>query len=78
MPLVRLYASWTDSSWILRGSPFLHDQESWDNLVLRGQRSSLGMPGFAAVLSEPDSEAIRAYVIAQAWRGAKVRQASAD
>jgi len=60
----------------LRASPLLHDGEAWDSVVLDGARGSLGMPPFGSLLSEAESQAIRAYVIQQAWRGLKVRRAA--
>ena len=53
----------------LRGSPLLHDADAWDAVVLDGARAALGMGGFASELSGEDSQAIRAYIIDQAWRG---------
>lgn len=51
----------------LRYSPTLHGPE-WREIVLEGTRSDNGMISFAEVLSADDSEAVRAYIIAQAWR----------
>jgi len=58
----------------LRGSPYLHDQESWDTVVLEGIRASKGMPSAASVITPDESAAIRAYVIRQAWRGMEVQK----
>ena len=58
----------------LRGSPYLHDQESWDTVVLEGIRASKGMPSAATVITPDESAAIRAYVIRQAWRGLEVQK----
>ena len=58
----------------LRGTPYLHDQESWDTVVLEGIRASEGMPSAASVITPEESAAIRDYVIRQAWRGLEVQQ----
>jgi len=58
----------------LRGSPYLHDQASWDAVVLEGIRSKQGMPSTASVITPDESAAIRAYVISQAWRGLEVQK----
>ena len=58
----------------LRGTPYLHDQESWDTVVLEGIRASEGMPSAASVITPEESAAIRAYVIRQAWRGLEVQK----
>ena len=58
----------------LRGSPYLHDQESWDTVVLEGIRASKGMPSAASVITPDESAAIRDYVIRQAWRGMEVQK----
>ena len=39
----------------------------WDQIVLGGERVPLGMPSFKDVMTESDAQAIRAYVIDQAW-----------
>ena len=40
--------------------------EQWDAIVLGGQRTILGMPGFEGVLTGEDAQAARAYVIDRA------------
>ncbi len=64
----------------LRGSAYLHDQAAFDSVVLDGVLRAKGMAAFGAQLDAEDSEAIRAYVIQQAWRGkalAEGRQSAA-
>ena len=41
---------------------------AWDDIVLGGSLSLTGMPGFHEEISPEDSEAIRAYLIEQAWK----------
>lgn len=41
--------------------------EKWFDTVLKGERSMLGMIAFEQYMDEEDAEAIRAYVISQAW-----------
>jgi quinohemoprotein ethanol dehydrogenase len=62
----------------LRASPLLHDGESWDTVVLDGARGAKGMPPFGELLSEAESQAIRAYAIQQAWRGLNLKNAAAS
>ena len=63
----------------LRASALLHSAEAWDSVVLDGARAALGMPKFGEYLDETESQAIRAYVIQQAWRGLNLRtEAAAD
>ena len=62
----------------LRASAMLHSAEGWDSVVLDGARAEIGMPPFGEYLDESESQAIRAYVISQAWRGFKLRNAAAD
>jgi len=59
----------------LRSSATLHDQAAWDAVLLEGSLRGRGMAAFADVLSEADSVAIRAYVVAQAERGLAVQRA---
>ena len=40
--------------------------EQWDAIVIGGQREAGGMPGFAGILDDADSQAVRAYVIDRA------------
>ncbi len=42
--------------------------ENWDEIVLRGRRSALGMVGFEQYLDEDDAEAIRQYTLYEANR----------
>lgn len=53
----------------LRGSAYLHHAEGWQEVVLGGKLRANGMPAHDELLVEDESEAIRAYVIQQAWRG---------
>ncbi|MEP4148596.1 MAG: PQQ-dependent dehydrogenase, methanol/ethanol family [Halioglobus sp.] len=53
----------------LRGSAYLHHAEGWQEVVLGGKLRENGMPAHDELLVEDESEAIRAYVIQQAWRG---------
>ena len=39
----------------------------WDAIVLGGSLKLAGMPGFHEEISAEDSEAVRAYLIEQAW-----------
>ncbi|MGI9247546.1 MAG: PQQ-dependent dehydrogenase, methanol/ethanol family [Woeseiaceae bacterium] len=57
----------------LRASALLHDADAWDSVVLDGARLENGMPRFGELLDEVESQAIRAYVIQQAWRGLNLR-----
>jgi glucose dehydrogenase len=57
----------------LRGSAWLHDPEGWNAVVREGKLSDRGMASFGAHLSQEDSEAIRAYIIQQAWRGKELQ-----
>ena len=41
--------------------------DRWFDIVRKGERSMLGMISFEQYMDEEDAEAIRAYVIAQAW-----------
>ena len=50
----------------LRWSPINRSAEGWRDVVIKGARSSAGMVSFAPVLSEPEAETIRAYVIQRA------------
>lgn len=50
----------------LTRTPMLHTQLGFDQTVLQGIRSDNGMASFSNVLSESDSEEIRAYLIARA------------
>lgn len=50
----------------LRYSPALYDEKSWQSIVHDGALRERGMIGFAAELSAPDIDAIRAYIIRRA------------
>ncbi|MEM7081257.1 MAG: PQQ-dependent dehydrogenase, methanol/ethanol family [Pseudomonadota bacterium] len=50
----------------LRYSPFLAVQAAWDSVVLEGAKAPLGMAGFRRFIDDSTSEAIRAYLIAEA------------
>jgi mono/diheme cytochrome c family protein len=58
----------------LRGSGYLHDAKAWRSVVLGGALAERGMPSLAESLTEDQAEAVRAYVIQQAHRGAALRQ----
>ena len=62
----------------LRASALLHDGDAWDSVVLDGARVANGMPPFGEFLDETESQAIRAYVIQQAWRGLNLQNAAAN
>jgi quinohemoprotein ethanol dehydrogenase len=53
----------------LRYSPVLSDATLWKSIVREGARASLGMGNFGAMIDDETSEAIRAYVIAEANSG---------
>ena len=53
----------------LRGSGMIHSAESWDQVVRGGILAKRGMASFEPYLTREQSEAIRAYVIREAWRG---------
>jgi mono/diheme cytochrome c family protein len=46
---------------------------SFDAIVLRGERQSLGMPSFGDLLSTEQARAIQAYVLARAGQSATLR-----
>jgi len=58
----------------LRGSAYLWDAASWDKVVLEGALADRGMASMKSFLSDEESQAIRAYVVAQAWRGKNLQQ----
>lgn len=60
----------------LRGSGFLHSATGWDSVVRDGVLREKGMASFAEQISEEESQAIRAYVIQQAWRGLNLQRSS--
>jgi mono/diheme cytochrome c family protein len=59
----------------LRGSGWLHDAGGWNKVVREGLLATNGMASFGAYLDEEQSEAIRAYIIREAWRGKEVQEA---
>ncbi|WP_164116220.1 PQQ-dependent dehydrogenase, methanol/ethanol family [Sphingorhabdus sp. Alg239-R122] len=61
----------------LRRSGTLADKDTWDRVVLEGLLKQGGMISFAPVLSETESEAVRAYVIDRAHYGAEHSEAPA-
>jgi mono/diheme cytochrome c family protein len=61
----------------LRGSGLLWSAEGWDQVVRQGLLAGRGMADFSAYLSREQSEAIRAYVIQQAWRGKDLQSSAA-
>lgn len=58
----------------LRGSGFIHTAEGWNQVVREGALASRGMADFSPWLTEEQSEAIRAYVIQEAWRAKKLQE----
>ncbi len=60
----------------LRGSGYLHDTRAWNEVVLGGKLASKGMAAWDKVIDREQSEAIRAYVIQQAWRGLELQRAA--
>jgi alcohol dehydrogenase (cytochrome c)/quinohemoprotein ethanol dehydrogenase len=50
----------------IRSTYALHDPEDWNEIILEGALSDLGMVSFKDVLSEDDAQNIRAYVIDRA------------
>lgn len=51
----------------LRWSSYTADAESWNNIVLNGALSDNGMVSFKEQLTASDSDAVRAYLLDQAW-----------
>lgn len=51
----------------LRWSPLTADAEAWNSVVRQGSLASAGMVSFERQLSNKESEAIRAYVVHQAY-----------
>jgi len=51
----------------LRRSPLLHTAEGFNNVVLEGILADRGMTSFSAILNEEDTEAIRHYIISEAY-----------
>ena len=61
----------------LKRSQILLSDENWSSVVLYGALAPRGMAGFSRYLSEADAENIRAYVLAEARRGAAAPVATA-
>jgi mono/diheme cytochrome c family protein len=57
----------------LRGSGYLHDPRAWNSVVLQGALAARGMPAADQLLTEAQSDAVRAYIIEQAWRAKKLQ-----
>ena len=57
----------TGSAPDLRASPMLKSEEAWYQVVVEGVKRSTGMIGHD-YLSEEDAEALRAFVVKQAWK----------
>jgi alcohol dehydrogenase (cytochrome c)/quinohemoprotein ethanol dehydrogenase len=53
-------------------TPLLHTQEGFDQVVLQGARAEKGMVSFSKVLDAKGTEALRAYIIAQANEAKKM------
>ena len=60
----------------LRASAFLHDEAGWEGVVRLGLLRGKGMPEMGNVIDVEESEAIRAYVIQEAWRAQRLREGS--
>jgi len=58
---------------LTRMSPAVH--QTFNDIVLHGQRRALGMPQWDDVLSEADADAIHAYLISLAWDAYRAEQA---
>jgi quinohemoprotein ethanol dehydrogenase len=58
----------------LRGSGFIHTADAWKSVVLEGALAERGMADFSFVLNEEQAEAIRAYIIQQAWRAKNLQE----
>lgn len=61
----------------LRWSYLSGDAEMWNDVVMKGSLTDNGMTAFDKVINVEDSEAIRAYVIDQAWLAVKNGDAQA-
>jgi mono/diheme cytochrome c family protein len=62
----------------LRGSPWLHQPEGWNSVVMEGALRKNGMAAFKGLISEQESLAIRAYVIQQSRRALELQQAKSS
>ncbi len=58
----------------LRGSAYLWDEKGWEDVVRGGLLKERGMASFADNISAVEAQAIRSYVIQQAWRGKALRE----
>lgn len=61
----------------LRGSGWIHDVKGWNSVVMEGLFAKNGMAAFGEHITGEESEAIRAYIIQQAWRGKKLQNEEA-
>ena len=61
----------------LKRSQILLSDENWSSVVLYGALAPRGMAGFSRYLSDADAENIRAYVLAEARKGAAAPAAKA-
>ena len=61
----------------LRWSAISASEQAWDQVVRDGALSKQGMVAFSERLSKEDTDAIRAYVIQQAWLAVANGNASA-
>ena len=61
----------------LRWSAISANEQAWDQVVREGALTKQGMVSFAGHLTKEDTDAIRAYVIQQAWLAATNGSASA-
>ena len=62
----------------LRVSPLLRSDEAFSAVVLKGALRPRGMPQWDDVLSAEDAQAIRAYLIDEAWQAFEARKAGTD
>jgi mono/diheme cytochrome c family protein len=61
----------------LRRSGFIQNQVAFEQVVLKGSLRERGMIGFEQWLTPADVEAIRAYIIKEAWPVYRAEQAAA-
>jgi len=61
----------------LRRSGVITDKAAWDQIVRKGALASNGMVSFAKVMTEAETDAIRAYVIDRAWFAKSYAEADA-
>ncbi len=62
----------------LRVTPLLHSPEGFRSVVLEGALRRRGMPQWDDVLSRDDAEAIRSYLIDQAWQAHDAQKAGVN